>query len=64
MQEILYQKADAGDSIIQPIQEALYEAADAGVSLLDSGCRILPIRQRMQESLLQTGDAGDFPSDS
>ena len=33
--------------------------ADAGDSLLDSGCRRLSIRQRMQETLYQAVDAGD-----
>ena len=36
----------------------LDQTADAGVSISDSGCRRLYIRQRMQESLYQTVDAG------
>ena len=31
---------------------------DAGVSLSDNGCRRLSFRQRMQETLYQTADAG------
>ena len=50
MQETLYQTADAGE---------LYHTEDAGVSLSDSGCRCLSIRQRMQEYLHHTADAGD-----
>ena len=54
------------------MQETLYQTADAGVSPLDSGCRSIVIRQRMQESirqwmqenLQQTADAGDTLSDS
>ena len=42
------------------MQETLYQTADAGVSLVDSGCRRLSIRQRMQESLNQIADAGDY----
>ena len=41
------------------MQETLYQTADAEVSLSDSGCRCLSIRQRMQEYLNQTADAGD-----
>ena len=41
------------------MQETLYKTADAEVSLSDSGCRCLSIRQRMQEFLNQTADAGD-----
>ena len=38
---------------------------DAGDSpSSDSGCRSLSIRQRMQETLYQTADAGDSLSDS
>ena len=51
MHEILYQTADAGDSIRQRMQETLYQTADAGVSPSDSGCRSISIRQRMQETL-------------
>ena len=40
------------------MQETLYQTAGAEVSLSDSGCRRHSIRQRMQESLLQTADAG------
>ena len=46
------------------MQETLYQTADAGDSLSDSGCRSLPIRQRMQETLYQTADAGVSLSDS
>ena len=54
------------------MHETLYQTADAGDSLSDSGCGRLSIRQRMQESLYQTGDAvgyqtadaGDTLSDS
>ena len=42
------------------MQETLYQPADAGVSLSDSGCKSLSFRQRMQESLNQTADAGDI----
>ena len=41
------------------MQETLHQTEDAGVSLSDSGCKSLPIRQRMQESLYQTAHAGD-----
>ena len=46
------------------MQEKPYQTADAEVSLLDSGCRIHSIRQRMQKSLYQTAVAGDTLSDS
>ena len=39
------------------MQVTLDQTADAGVFLSDSGCRRLFIRQRMQESLLQTANA-------
>ena len=42
------------------MQETLYQTADAGDTLPDSGCRSLPIRQRMQETLYQTAEAGDY----
>ena len=41
------------------MQETLYQTAGAGDTLSDSGCRSLPIRQRMQDNLHQTVDAGD-----
>ena len=40
------------------MQESLYQTADAGDTLSDSRCRSLSIRQRLQESLNQTEDAG------
>ena len=40
------------------MQETLYQQAFAEVSLSDIGCRRHSIRQRMQESLYQTADAG------
>ena len=40
------------------MQESLYPTADAGDSLSDSGCRTFSIRQRMQDFLCQTADAG------
>ena len=46
------------------MQESLYQAADAGDNLLDSGCRIPSIRQRMQETHYQTADAEVSISDS
>ena len=42
------------------MQETLYQTADAGDSLADSGCRRLSIRQRMEEYLHQTADAGVY----
>ena len=39
------------------MQESLDQTADAGDTLLDSGCRSLSIRQRIQETLYQTADA-------
>ena len=41
------------------MQESLYLTANAGDSLSDSGCKRLSIRQRMQEFLFKTVDAGD-----
>ena len=41
------------------MQETLYQTAGAGDTLSDSGCRSLPIRQRMQEYLHLTADAED-----
>ena len=55
MQKILYQTADAGDTL----SDSLFirqHSADAEVSLSDSGCRTLSIRQRTQETLYQTAD--------
>ena len=46
------------------MQASLNQTADAEDSLKDSGCRKPSIRQRMQESLYQTADAGVFLSDS
>ena len=42
----------------QWMQEILHETADAGDTLWDSGCSSFSIRQRMHETLYQTGDAG------
>ena len=42
------------------MQESLYQAADAEVSPSDSGRRSISIRQRMQETLYQTADAGNL----
>ena len=39
------------------MQESLDLTADAGDTLLDSGCRSVSIRQRIQETLYQTADA-------
>ena len=66
MQECPYQTADAGDSLSDSGWRKLYQTAGAGDTLSDSGCRYLSnrkcrslsIRQRMQETLYQTGDAG------
>ena len=41
------------------MQATLYQTAYAGVSLSEGGCRRHSIRQRMQEFLHQTADAGD-----
>ena len=41
------------------MQVTLYQTVDAGDTLLESGCRRLSIRQRMQESLHQEADAKD-----
>ena len=41
------------------MQETLHQIADAGVSPSDSGCRRHSIRQRIQEILYHTADAGD-----
>ena len=41
------------------MHETFYQTADAGVSLSDSGCRSLSLRQRNQETLYHTADAGD-----
>ena len=46
------------------MQETLYQTAGAGDTLSDSGCRCLSIRQRKQEYLHQTADAGVSPLDS
>ena len=46
------------------MQETLYQTADAEVSLSDSGCMRHSIRQRMQNYLNQTADAGGTLSDS
>ena len=56
MQETLYQTLVAGVSL----SDSGCRTADAGVSLSDSRCRRLSIRQRMQETLYQTGDAEDY----
>ena len=40
------------------MQKTLFQTADAEVSHLESGCRSLSIRQRMQETLYQPADAG------
>ena len=62
---------DGRDSIRQRMQE-IHQTADARVSLSDnnardtlsdSGCRILSIRQRMQEYLNKTADAAISLSD-
>ena len=45
------------------MHETLYQTADAGDTLLESGCRSISIRQRMQETLYQSADAGDSLSD-
>ena len=42
------------------MQVTLYQTAYAGDTLLESGCRSLSIRKRMQESLYQTEDAGVY----
>ena len=42
------------------MQVSLYQTADAEESPSDSGCRSLSIRQGMQETLYQTGDARDY----
>ena len=42
------------------MQEFFHQTADAGVSLQDSGCKRLSIRQRIQETLYQTADAGVY----
>ena len=39
------------------MQETLYQTSNAGDTLSDSGCRSLPIRQRMEETFYQTADA-------
>ena len=54
MKETLYQPADAG---------VFHQTADAGDTQSYSGCRSPSIRQRMQETLYQTKDAGDTLSD-
>ena len=46
------------------MNEGDYQTANAGVSPSDSGCRSISIRQRMQETLHQTADAGDSLADS
>ena len=40
------------------MQKSLFQTADIEVTLSASGCRSLSIRQRMQETLYQTADAG------
>ena len=55
MQVSLYQTADA---------ETLYQTADSGDSQSGSGCSSISIRQRMQEYLHQTSDAGETLTDS
>ena len=40
------------------MQETLYQTADEDDTLSASGCRSLSIRQRMQETLNHTADAG------
>ena len=70
MQETLYQIFGSRDIFFrQQMQENLYQTADVEDSLSDSGCRRLSIRQqmqrlsirqRMQEPLNQTADAGVY----
>ena len=63
MQKTLYQAADAGDSLSDSGCRRLYQTEDEGDArdfLLDSRCRSISIRQRMQEILHQTADAGDI----
>ena len=73
MQESIYQTAVAGVSLSDSGCKWLYQTADAGVSISnsgwktlieDSGCRVLYIIQRMQESIYQTAVAGVSLSDS
>ena len=42
------------------MQETHYQTANLGVSPSHNECGSLSTRQRMQESLYQTADAGDF----
>ena len=68
MQETLYKTVDAGNtqsesgsrslSIRQQMLETLFTRQWMQKTLSDSGWR-LSIRQRMQETLYQTADAGD-----
>ena len=58
----LYQTVDAGENQTADAGDSPTDS-ESGVSPSDSGCMRLSIRQRMQESLLQTADAGDSQSD-
>ena len=46
------------------MQYSPYQRAEAEDTLSNSGCRRLSIRQRMQESLYKTGNAGESLSEA